>query len=451
MLAPLPHRTGQLVLLAIRSHRSRRPASWVRVLVRSVRRFWPRKPESGVLGDSTAARPPRGPGGGVDGCSPKAAVVASRVRLQGQPASRRLAVVAPASGAGRNSTRSTNARREWRDLRQLGTTGAYPCRVPASATSDLRLLDVVGDAVLVVDHDGVVVDASGDVEAGSSLFDLIPRAHESQRKAVIARVLDTGSPLRFTDRIDGRWTEVIACPAAVGERVIFVHRDIDARIRDEEELKRLRLRVLTIQEEERRVIAQDLHDEVGQGMTALLMQLRGLAVEAQDVSEGVRGGVRDSTQQVETLIKRMRQLFYRLRPPPLEASPLPEALGDYCASFAHFSRLRVEFDADQTVVNLDDPQAVALYRLLQECLNNVVKHANATSAWVSLSREARCVSLAVEDDGSGFDPETASPGSGLNGLRERFALLDGNVEVEARSGVGVRVTGSVPLAAEAPQ
>jgi two-component system sensor histidine kinase DegS len=155
--------------------------------------------------------------------------------------------------------------------------------------------------------------------------------------------------------------------------------------------------------------------------------------------------LRDATLQVETLTKRMRQIFYRLRPPPLHSTPLPEALRDYCASFSQATRLRIDFHADEALPTVEGSPATALYRLLQECLNNVVKHAGATSVWVNVGCDDGSMSLSVEDDGAGFDARAVPDGIGLNGMRERFAMLDGDVRVESERGRGTRVSGCVPV------
>jgi signal transduction histidine kinase len=316
----------------------------------------------------------------------------------------------------------------------------------------------VDDAVVVVDRHGAVVDANErfrtwpggpHIEEGSgSLWAAVAPERVSQRKIVLANVLATGRPTCFVDHVAGRWARISVQPVPGSQtidRVAFVYRDVDAQVRAEEEVKRLRLRVLTVQEEERRAISQNLHDELGQSMTTLLMQLRPLGDLAASSPE-LAGRIREATSQAETLAKRMRQVFYRIRPPALRDTDLLQALSDYCTATAHASGLRIDFDADDSVPVLEGARATALYRLLQEGLNNARKHARAQSVWVSLSVDSGWVYLAVEDDGIGFEEASVRAGMGLSGLRERFALIAGELQIDTRLGGGTRISGSVPTA-----
>lgn len=318
-------------------------------------------------------------------------------------------------------------------------------------------VDGVEDASLVVDRDGVIIQVSesfwpwptnlAPAAAGASMWTAVAPERMSQRKFVLAEVLSTGRAARFVDRVHGRWAQVSVSPLLNGSKeahVRFVYRDIDVQVRTEEELKRLRLRVLTIQEDERRTISQNLHDELGQGMTALLMQVRALK-DVAPTSPELTARVGDATAQVELLTKRMRQIFYRIRPPSLEDTTLAEALADYCVATAHSSGLRIDFDAEAQLPTLDGAKATAVYRLLQESLNNTIKHARAASVWVSLGVEGDAMYLAVEDDGRGFDDGATRPGMGLTGIRERFEMLEGEVQVDSRPGAGTRISGSVPV------
>lgn len=322
--------------------------------------------------------------------------------------------------------------------------------------TETTVLHGVRDAVVVVDADGAVVAANDDFrewpgarlddQLGGSLWSSVAPARVSQRKIVLASVLSTRRPTSFVDQVAGRWARVTVLPVSgesEPERVAFIYRDIDAQVRAEEELKRLRLRVLTVQEEERRAISQNLHDELGQNMTTLLMQLRSLG-ELTATDPAVARAVRDATVQAETLSKRMRQVFYRVRPPALADADLRQALSDYCTATAQASGLRIDFDADTSIPVLDGTRATALYRLLQEGLNNARKHARAQSVWVSLGVDSSGVYLAVEDDGVGFDVSVVRPGMGLSGLRERFALLAGELQVDTHPGGGTRLTGVLP-------
>lgn len=276
----------------------------------------------------------------------------------------------------------------------------------------------------------------GDVAWASSSATVI-----TQRQLVLNRVLSSKQSLSFIEKIGHRWASVTAygCDLAEKRTVAFVYRDIDREVNADDELKRLRLRILTVQEEERRAISQQLHDELGQGMTVLLMLIRGFAEQAE--AESVRSRAREAASQVEALTKRMRQIFYRIRPPSFEDSSLADAIADYCTSTAHSTGLTIDVDAEPDLPRLEGMQATAMYRLLQEAITNAVKHSDCTQLWVSLSRERDGVCLSVEDDGQGFNMTDVKYGMGLSGLIERFALLEGDLQVDARPRGGTRLSG----------
>jgi signal transduction histidine kinase len=301
--------------------------------------------------------------------------------------------------------------------------------------NDNEVLEALGESFVVVDPEGAV-------EYTSARFAEWPGALPRLR-AIVVSIADD-DPLEFVEQLWERWARVTVRRLASGGFLVLV-RDIDAEVRAREEVKRLRLRVLTVQEDERRAISQNLHDELGQGMTALALQVGGL-MEGVDDPQLAQSLVA-TRSQVELITKRMRQLFYRIRPPGLHDDSLSVALGDYCRSIAHSSGLGVIFDAVPELPTLDGAEATALYRLLQEATTNVIKHAAAESVWVSLTTEDDAVSLAVEDDGEGFDPRVRASGIGLAGLRERFEMLGGELVVDSRIGSGTRISGSVPVPA----
>lgn len=307
------------------------------------------------------------------------------------------------------------------------------------------------EALLVVDSSGHIrhlgdemadwvgpgaMPGIGDPAWGGSSASVI-----TQRRLVLNRVLASKQSLSFIERIGDRWASVTAhgLELADSPAVAFVYRDINREVNADEELKRLRLRILTVQEEERRAISQQLHDELGQGMTVLLMQVRGVVDLAQ--TDDVRSRALEAAGQVEALTKRMRQIFYRIRPPSFEDSSLVDAIADYCASTAHSTGLTIDVDAEPDLPRIEGMRATALYRLLQEAVTNAVKHSGCTHLWVSLSRERDGVCLSVEDDGYGFNMTDVKYGMGLTGLTERFALLEGDLQVDARPRGGTRLTG----------
>jgi signal transduction histidine kinase len=230
--------------------------------------------------------------------------------------------------------------------------------------------------------------------------------------------------------------------------VIYSH-DVTRQIVAEEKAKRLALELAHIEEDERRRISQDLHDDVGQRMTALILQLKSIDRDLAAGGVNVHDQVKDAIRTVEAIVRQVRRVFYQLHPPSLDTVPLPYALEGFCQTFAQQTGLNVDFSSEERLPFVPGQHATALYRLVQEALNNVVKHSNATSAWISLDFSEGEISLSIEDNGEGFDPHRPVRGMGLSGVRDRFSVLDGTLEIESAPGKGTRLLGSLPLIAQA--
>jgi two-component system sensor histidine kinase DegS len=231
------------------------------------------------------------------------------------------------------------------------------------------------------------------------------------------------------------------------EHLATYTRDITRQIRAEEGLKLMTLQLLTYQEDERRRIAQDLHDDIGQSMIALILNLK--AIHGEITAGGVeeaRGHIQETVLTVEEMMRHIRQVFYELRPPPFNSMPLGKVLESLCSSVALSTGLRVVLSTQEQMPPIPNVQATVLYRLVQEGMNNVVKHAQATSIWVNLEYADGEFNISLEDDGQGFDPRREpNHGMGLQGLRERFSMLSGNFDIESAPGKGTRLYGSLPV------
>jgi signal transduction histidine kinase len=121
-------------------------------------------------------------------------------------------------------------------------------------------------------------------------------------------------------------------------------------------------------------------------------------------------------------------------------------LESLCSSFGQYAGLHIDFSSDKDLPPIPNLQATALYRLVQEGLNNAIKYAKATSVWINLDYVDGEVSISIEDDGQGFDLRKVGEGLGLQGLQERFRLLNGDLEIESSPGVGTHLYGCLPLA-----
>jgi signal transduction histidine kinase len=204
-------------------------------------------------------------------------------------------------------------------------------------------------------------------------------------------------------------------------------------------------RVVQAQELERRRLAHELHDETGQALTSILLGLKPLEEALAD--HPARAALGELREQVVSALQDVRRLAVELRPAVLDDFGLVPALERLIDAFAEQSDIRVDFHSALGERRLPSDVETALYRVVQESLTNIVKHANARSISVSIVRRESGVAAVIEDDGAGFDQRTVRAECiGLLGMRERLALLDGRLEVESRPGAGTTVVAEVPLA-----
>jgi len=229
-----------------------------------------------------------------------------------------------------------------------------------------------------------------------------------------------------------------------------LHRRRIAETENRKDLERLSARLVEAQEQERRALARELHDEVGQALTAIKMEI-GVALRGPADDARTRSSLEEARAIAETTLQGVRDLSQLLHPSTLDDFGLPETLNAYLRSFSK----RTGIHADLQISNHDGrlPQAieVGVYRILQEALTNVARHSGADRCVVALRRDELVVSLTVEDDGIGFAWNAApTRGLGVIGMRERAQSLAGSFSIEDRTGGGTRIRVTVPLPDGAP-
>jgi len=239
----------------------------------------------------------------------------------------------------------------------------------------------------------------------------------------------SGPDPRFTDD-DLRLAETLASRAAIG---------VDLSERVSRDAVR---RVVEAQELERKRLARELHDETGQALTSILLGLKPL-------EEATTGNGREAVAAVRELVvstlQDVRRLAVELRPSALDDLGLVPAIDRLAQSYGG-SGLTVDVEAQIGDARLPEPVETTLYRIVQEAVTNVAKHAEARHLSITLTRKNGSVVAIIEDDGKGFDPQAAeSDGLGLLGMRERLALVGGTLRVEAAAGTGTTIAAEVPL------
>ena len=210
----------------------------------------------------------------------------------------------------------------------------------------------------------------------------------------------------------------------------------------EAERRRTSSAVLTAQERERTRVARDLHDEVNQSLTGLLLRLEATREKAPPELATELAEIRGlANQAMQELIALARQL----RPTALDDLGLEAALAGNVRELTRQGVIEAGFDAEGDLGHLPEDVQLVVYRVAQEALNNAVRHAEATHVHVGLQRENDLVELSVRDDGRGFTFDQTGRGLGIGGMRERALLVGGKFQIESRRGVGTRVRLRVPI------
>ena len=281
--------------------------------------------------------------------------------------------------------------------------------------------------------------------------------HPSRRERIAPAA--SGPPRRRR----GKGVDDGHAPGGLEHRVAEVTEQLAAANRDLEQLKergedhararKLLSRLMTVQEDERRRIARDLHDDIGQKMTALHLKLE--ALRRAHEGSPLHAQVQEAQAYLQQLDRDLDLFTWKLRPAALYDLGLVPALRDLVAQWSRSVEIAAEFEA----IGIGDQRLrpeieIHMYRITQEALNNVCKHARAQRVVVMLQRREGEIVLSVEDDGIGFGPDHAgrsSLGIGLIGMRERATLMNGTLEFEVTDTVGTTVIVRAPVVGPSPE
>jgi len=203
-------------------------------------------------------------------------------------------------------------------------------------------------------------------------------------------------------------------------------------VEQRENLREMTKRLVAAQEEERHRISRELHDDLGQSLTTHLISLRNLQDDLSMPRETLFERLQALHDQSTEIFLKIRRLAQDLRPPILDALGLRISMQTYCAEFTRRTHLPINFDMDESLPPLLDIYNITIYRLLQEALNNITKHAKASHIWVDLSIEEEIITLTIQDNGQGFETEGQRfTGMGLSNMRERVTIAGGKFSLSS--------------------
>ncbi len=226
----------------------------------------------------------------------------------------------------------------------------------------------------------------------------------------------------------------------------------EERVKEAERREALRgdllRRIVAAQEAERQRIARELHDETGQALTAIGLGLRSISTTLRQDSDKTGHNLRQLEGLVAQSLEELQRLIADLRPSHLDDLGLAAAIRWYTGEIQRRSLLRVDFETDGDQRELSPEVKTALFRVVQEALNNVVKHAQATKVYVRLEFGEHAATILVSDNGRGFNPNKPAnsnrPAWGLEGMRERANLLGGSFDISSRPQRGTQVEVTIP-------
>jgi signal transduction histidine kinase len=217
-------------------------------------------------------------------------------------------------------------------------------------------------------------------------------------------------------------------------------------------LRELSARLLQLQDEERRRIARELHDSVGQMLAALTMNLSTVRADVEHLAK-TAAALTDSESLVQEMSSEVRTISHLLHPPLLDEAGLSSALRWYVDGFAQRSKINVDLDLPRDFARMPHELETAIFRVVQECLTNVHRHSGSATAKIRLRAHDGEVLVEVEDKGKGMPPEkrleialAGTPGVGISGMRERLRQLGGTLEINS-NGSGTAVIARLPVSA----
>jgi signal transduction histidine kinase len=329
-----------------------------------------------------------------------------------------------------------------------------PERLPEYPDAILRGM---WDLAFLISRDGTYLDyhyqdeqqlyAPPEAFIGRRIREIMPAALAEASMAAIERACATGETVVLEYDLPLPSGETRFFQASIvdagHERALSIVRDVTESRRARELTYSLAGRVIANHEAERARIARELHDNIGQRLASLTMEIERTIREA--LSPTVRANLQALTQRSEAIVAEVAQLSRELHPPTLDALGLASSLKALCADMGRKAGIEIPLLHRGVPEPLDWRVAVSLYRIAQEALHNIVRHSRASAASVQLLGSSNTLALYVADAGVGFDAAAAHKGIGLASMRERVEFLSGALVVHTAKGAGTRIAVRIPL------
>jgi signal transduction histidine kinase len=278
------------------------------------------------------------------------------------------------------------------------------------------------------------------------LAGLIIALGEANRRSKLRSEMEIRERRQTERRLLARERDLEALHAALADRVQERTADLNVAV---EGLRQLSARLLQAQDDERRRLARELHDSVGQLLAAIGMNIT--TAQSTDLNPAAAAAMEESSKLVEQISSEIRTMSHLLHPPLLDEVGLASALRWYIDGFSSRSKINVDLEIDGDFGRLPNDMEIAVFRMVQECLTNVHRHSNSSTAEVRIVHEAGLVRVEIKDAGKGIPAEkqlvlnsSQQSGVGFRGMRERIKQLGGDLEIQS-GGQGTIVRATMPV------
>ncbi|HWQ46870.1 MAG TPA: response regulator [Longilinea sp.] len=211
-------------------------------------------------------------------------------------------------------------------------------------------------------------------------------------------------------------------------------------------LRKMASQIMQAQEQERQRISHDLHDELGQSLTAHMLNIQNLQSDLPMALKELQPRLEKLIAETNESLNHVRLLAQDLRPPILDTLGIQAAITGFCRDFGLRTHISTQVRVDPNLPKISDIYTVTLYRILQEALTNISKHAKANQVWVDLDQEGDTLQLTIQDNGQGISENDGSEkGIGVLGMQERLIMVGGTLSMHSNAGQGTVLTASLPI------